>query len=33
MSQIAQDILYVEAVDNKVFAYTAKKTYELKCKL
>ncbi len=33
-SQIAlQDILYVEAVDNKVFAYTAKKTYELKCKL
>ncbi len=34
VSQIAlQDILYVEAVDNKVFAYTAKKTYELKCKL
>ena len=33
-SQIAlQDILYVEAVDNKLFAYTAKKTYELKCKL
>ena len=34
VSQIAlQDILYVEAVDNKVFAYTAKRTYELKCKL
>lgn len=34
VSQIAlQDILYAEAVDNKVFAYTAKKTYELKCKL
>lgn len=33
-SQIAlQDIYYVEAVDNKVFAYTEKKTYELKCKL
>ena len=32
--QIAlQDILFVEAVDNKVFAYTAKKVYELKCKL
>lgn len=28
-----QDIFFVEAVDNKVFAYTAKKTYELKCKL
>ena len=27
VSQIAlQDILYVEAVDNKVFAYTTKKT-------
>lgn len=34
VSQVAlQDILYVEAVDNKVFAYTAKKAYELKCKL
>ncbi len=34
MCQIAlQDILFVEAVDNKVFAYTAKKVYELKCKL
>jgi DNA-binding LytR/AlgR family response regulator len=34
VSQIAlQDIFYVEAVDNKVFAYTANKTYELKCKL
>lgn len=33
-SQIAlQDIYYVEAVNNKVFACTAKKTYELKCKL
>jgi DNA-binding LytR/AlgR family response regulator len=33
-SQIAlQDILYVEAVDDRVFACTAKKTYELKCKL
>ncbi len=33
-SQIAlQDIFYVEAVDNKVFAYTAKKVYELKYKL
>ncbi len=32
--QIAlQDILYVEAVENRVFAYTAKKAYELKCKL
>lgn len=28
-----QDILFVEAVDNRVFAYTAKKVYELKCKL
>lgn len=28
-----QDIYFVEAVDNKVFAYTAKKVYELKCKL
>ena len=28
-----QDIFFVEAVDNKVFAYTAKKVYELKCKL
>lgn len=34
VSQIAlQDILYVEAVDNRVFANTWKKTYELKCKL
>jgi DNA-binding LytR/AlgR family response regulator len=32
--QIAlQDIFFVEAVDNKVFAYTSKKVYELKCKL
>ena len=28
-----QDIFFVEAVDNMVFAYTAKKVYELKCKL
>ena len=28
-----QDIFFVEAVDNKVFAYTAKNVYELKCKL
>jgi len=28
-----QDILYVEAVDNKTFAYTSKKVYELKYKL
>lgn len=28
-----QDIFFVEAVDNRVFAYTAKKVYELKCKL
>lgn len=28
-----QDIFFVEAVDDKVFAYTAKKVYELKCKL
>ena len=28
-----QDILFVEAVDNKTFAYTSKKVYELKCKL
>ncbi len=34
MSQIPlQDILFVEAVDNKTYAYTAKKVYELKCKL
>lgn len=34
VSQIPlQDIFFVEAVDNKVFAYTAKKVYELKCKL
>lgn len=28
-----QDIFFVEAVDNRVFAYTATKTYEIKCKL
>ncbi len=28
-----QDIFFVEAVDNRVFAYTAKKVYELKFKL
>ncbi|MEA4998767.1 MAG: LytTR family DNA-binding domain-containing protein [Candidatus Limiplasma sp.] len=28
-----QDIYYVEAVNHSVFACTAKKTYELKCKL
>lgn len=28
-----QDIFFVESVDNKVFAYTEKKVYELKCKL
>ncbi len=28
-----QDIFYVEAVDNRVFAYTQKETFELKCKL
>ena len=28
-----QDIFFVEAVDNKVFACTAKKVYELKYKL
>ncbi len=34
VSQIfPQDIFYVEAVDDRVFAYTAKKVYELKCKL
>ncbi len=34
VSQISlQDIFYVEAVDDRVFAYTAKKVYELKCKL
>ncbi len=34
VSQIAlQDILYAEAVDDKVFAYTAKKTYEIKLRL
>ena len=33
-SQISlQDIFFVEAVDNKLFAYTEKKVYELKCKL
>ena len=34
VSQIPlQDIYFVEAVDDKIFAYTAKKVYELKCKL
>jgi DNA-binding LytR/AlgR family response regulator len=34
VSQIPlQEIYFVEAVDNRVFAYTAKKVYELKCKL
>lgn len=34
VSQIPlQDIFFVEAVDNKTFAYTSKKVYELKCKL
>ncbi|EPR11479.1 LytTR family DNA-binding domain-containing protein [Ruminiclostridium papyrosolvens] len=28
-----QDILFVEAVDNKTYAYTLKKVYEIKCKL
>lgn len=28
-----QDIFYVEAVDNRVFAYTHKQTFALKCKL
>jgi len=28
-----QDIFYIEAVDNRVFAYTQKKIYELKYKL
>ncbi len=28
-----QDIFFVEAVDNKTFAYTSKKVYELKYKL
>ncbi len=33
-SQIAlQDIFLVEAVNNRVFAYTRTKAYELKCKL
>ena len=33
-SQISlQDIFFVESVDNRVFAYTMKKVYELKCKL
>lgn len=27
------DIFYVEAVDNRVFAYTKNKSYEIKCKL
>lgn len=27
------DIFFVEAVDNRTFAYTSKKVYELKCKL
>lgn len=34
VSQIPlQDILFVEAVDNKTFAYTTKKVYEIKSKL
>ncbi len=34
VSQISlQDILFVEAVDNKTFAYTSTKVYGLKCKL
>lgn len=34
VSQIPlQDILFVEAVDNRTFAYTAGKVYEIKCKL
>lgn len=34
VSQIAlQDIFIVEAVNNRVFAYTKAKVYELKCKL
>jgi DNA-binding LytR/AlgR family response regulator len=28
-----QDVLFVEAVDDRVFASTAKQVYELKCKL
>lgn len=28
-----QDVFFVEAVDNRVFAYTVDKVYELKCKL
>ncbi len=33
-SQIAlQDIFFLEAVNNRVFAYTMSKVYELKCKL
>lgn len=28
-----QNIFFIEAVDNRVFAYTEKKVYELKCKL
>lgn len=28
-----QDIFFVEAVENRVFAYTGKKVYEIKCKL
>lgn len=28
-----QEIFYVEAVDNRVFAYSKNQTYELKCKL
>lgn len=34
VSQIPlHDIFFVESVDNKTFAYTSKKVYELKCKL
>ena len=30
---VLNDIYYIEAVDNKVFAYTSNNVYELKCKL
>ena len=34
MAQVPlSDIYYVEAVDNRVYAYTRDKVYELKCKL
>ncbi len=28
-----QDVFFIESVDNRVFAYTLNKVYELKCKL